>query len=280
MYEDLEAVLNPQMAEVYLRRIGIEQAPRVAGQETLNALMFAHQCRIPFENLDVYDGKLDIQLSTGKLFEKLVLRCRGGYCFELNALFCKLLTFLGFEVRACLARVWNGQEFTPPPMHRVNLVCLEGMLHLCDVGFGGLIPAEAFPLEPGIRTDIMGECFSLEEDERFGWTLFSHAAKARAPLISFNPGNLPEVDFIAPNYYCSHAPDSRFVGNRIVNLRTPRGSVQLFGSRFKLVRDGVTAEEMTVPSRQDLIALLRNRFGIDAEGLGPSAFSDLPGALS
>ncbi|MDR0718898.1 MAG: arylamine N-acetyltransferase, partial [Treponema sp.] len=72
MFEDLEAGLSPQMTEAYLHRIGIETAPRTAGKAELDALILAHQYHVPFENLDIHDGRLDIQLATEKLFDKLV----------------------------------------------------------------------------------------------------------------------------------------------------------------------------------------------------------------
>jgi N-hydroxyarylamine O-acetyltransferase len=276
MFEDPEAGLSPRMAEAYLRRIGIDAAPRTAGKAELDALIFAHQYHVPFENLDICDRRLDIDLATEKLFDKLVIRRRGGYCFELNSLFHKLLRALGFDARACLARVHSGRNFTPLPLHRITLVRLDGTLHFCDVGFGGLMPAEALPLAPGLRNDAAGGNFSLEENKRRWWTLLLHtgkpggktpgaepAASAGEPVISFNTEELPEVYFIAPNYYCAHAPDSRFVTSRVVNLRIPGGSAQLFDKRFKVIRGGVVEEETTVESRRDLLALLNARFGIN-----------------
>ena len=49
-------------------------------------LIRLHRCyatHVPFENIDVYNDK-DISLKTEDLFDKIVTRHRGGYCFEMN----------------------------------------------------------------------------------------------------------------------------------------------------------------------------------------------------
>lgn len=54
--------------------------------EALRTLHLAHNCAIPFENLDVLLPR-EIQLDETALEEKLLYARRGGYCFELNGLF-------------------------------------------------------------------------------------------------------------------------------------------------------------------------------------------------
>ncbi|EGP6150975.1 N-hydroxyarylamine O-acetyltransferase, partial [Salmonella enterica] len=51
--------------------------------EALRTLHLAHNCAIPFENLDVLLPR-EIQLDETALEEKLLYARRGGYCFELN----------------------------------------------------------------------------------------------------------------------------------------------------------------------------------------------------
>ncbi|MDR1909537.1 MAG: arylamine N-acetyltransferase [Spirochaetaceae bacterium] len=271
--QEHDDALSPRMAELYLERVGVDAA--AADKDFLDRLIFAHQCSVPFENIDVYDGGLDIHLTTEKLFDKLVLRRRGGYCFELNGLFRRLLDALGFETRSCLARVLMGRDIVPPPLHRVTLADLGGRLYFCDVGFGGPMPAAAIPLGPGIHADAEGGRFSLEEDRRGWWTLFSHSGGEPSPLISLETADRPEVDFLAPSYYCSHAPESYFVGSRIANLRRPGGSAQLSGTRFKLVRKGAPPEESTAETPESLAALLQDHFGINVQGEG-IVFRDAP----
>src|SRR5262245_39731528 len=78
--------------------------------ETLRALHVAHLLAVPFENLNIGMG-WPIVLDRDALFEKIVLRRRGGFCYELNGLFAALLRALGFDVTllsAGVARAGGG----------------------------------------------------------------------------------------------------------------------------------------------------------------------------
>ena len=69
--------------DAYLRRIQYigETAPAV---DTLKALHHAQLYTIPFENFDIQVGR-GVSLEAEKIFEKLVHKRRGGYCFEFDA---------------------------------------------------------------------------------------------------------------------------------------------------------------------------------------------------
>ncbi len=80
----------------YLNRIGYH-GPREPTIETLRALHLAHLLAVPFENLSIGIGE-PIVLDQAALFDKIVLRRRGGFCYELNGMFAALLRALGFDV--------------------------------------------------------------------------------------------------------------------------------------------------------------------------------------
>src|SRR5439155_12169680 len=82
--------------DAYLERIGYA-GPREPGFETLAALHRAHMLSVPFENLDIHLGRR-LVLDREANFEKIVVRHRGGWCYELNGLFALLLERLGFRV--------------------------------------------------------------------------------------------------------------------------------------------------------------------------------------
>jgi N-hydroxyarylamine O-acetyltransferase len=87
----------------YLERIGLGEGADLADVHR------AHAVSIPFEGLDPYVG-LPVSLEPGAIAEKLVIRRRGGYCFEQNLLLSAALEALGFEVELFLARVVLGAQ--------------------------------------------------------------------------------------------------------------------------------------------------------------------------
>ncbi len=68
--------------ETYLNRINFGGSTDVC-PDTLTRLHHAHFYTFPFENFDVLLGR-GISLDPQVVFNKLVLKKRGGYCFELN----------------------------------------------------------------------------------------------------------------------------------------------------------------------------------------------------
>ena len=71
--------------DAYLARIGAER-PAAPTAEALRGLQVAHVLRVPFEILDIVIGR-PISLELPAMYDKIVVRRRGGFCYELNGLF-------------------------------------------------------------------------------------------------------------------------------------------------------------------------------------------------
>src|SRR5512145_3494995 len=89
--------------EAYLARIGYD-GPLAVDPQVLRDLHRAHLLAVPFENLDIHHGRR-IELGLDSIYDEIVRRRRGGFCYELNGLFAWLLERLGFELQRHSARV-------------------------------------------------------------------------------------------------------------------------------------------------------------------------------
>ena len=120
--------------QAYLERINYH-GTLTPSLQTLRELHLAHLLTVPFENLSVHH-KEQIVLQDDALFNKIVMRRRGGFCYELNGLFSALLRALGFKVEMLSAGVTrpNG-GFGPEFDHMMLMVTLDERW-LVDVGFG------------------------------------------------------------------------------------------------------------------------------------------------
>ena len=106
----------------------------------LSGLIHAFQTHIPFEDLDSSLLGESIRLDIPGLFDKLILRRRGGFCFELNGFFEQLLRDLGYDGFSVFCRIVRGRDYIPPCTHRGIIVKLDQTRSYCDVGFGGPSP--------------------------------------------------------------------------------------------------------------------------------------------
>ena len=97
--------MDQRQVDAYLDRIGASRPGRPTA-DGLQKLHAAHLLAVPFENLSIHLGE-PIRLDEDGLFDKLVARNRGGFCYELNGAFAALLSGLDFDVTLLAARVFS-----------------------------------------------------------------------------------------------------------------------------------------------------------------------------
>jgi len=264
--------------DAYLRRIGMER-PRQLTKEYLDELVLAHQCSVPFENLDIYDLHKPISIVPRDIFDKVVTRRRGGYCFELNGLFVLLLQALGYDAYSCPCRVLREATATPNPVrHRGNIIRLDGKYLFCDVGFGGPMPPATVALEDGARQIVQGETYWFERNSEFWWTLM-RLTKGKteigmggavpddevreAPVLMVSQAQWEAVDFILPNEACSVGPNASFARERIVNVKRKDGHISLRGNMLTTVKNG--QRERREVTEEESLALIRDELKLIVE---------------
>jgi len=258
--------------DAYLVRIGY-RGPREVTAGTLRALHRAHMGSVPFENLDIHAGR-PILLEEGALFDKIVGRRRGGFCYELNGLFSALLQELGFRVTRLSAGVLKEDgSFGPDFAHMVLLVELKDRW-LADVGFG-----DSF-CEP-LLLDVRGHqvrdarVYRVTHDGTQG-TMLSHGDGTATPKgYRFDFGGHSFADYAAMCQYHQTSPESPFTRKRVCSRATQAGRITLSGTRLIITEHGRRQEREL--SEADWDRALMEHFGIDAAGLVPRARPTRPG---
>ena len=242
----------------FLERIGY-RGPIDPSAETLRRLHVAHLLTVPFENLSIHAGE-PIILKDEALFQKIVERGRGGFCYELNGLFAALLRALGFRVEMLSAGVMNrAGEFGPEFDHMALLVTLEERW-LADVGFGDsfvepLLLDEREKQAQGpsaYRIDDDGDRLVLmRRDGGGGW-----AAQYRFGLE-------PHIyaDYAGMCQYHQTSPESHFTRGRVCSRLTTGGRVTISGSRL-ITTSGNQRQERELAGEEEFAAALREHFGI------------------
>lgn len=266
MYEELYTPL-PDVTP-YWKRLRLDP-PTAPDRKTLDAIIFAHQCEIPFENLDTTEFGLPISLAPADIYEKLLLQSRGGCCFELNGLFNNLLTACGYDAVPCLGRSAMGTDYVQPIMHRGTLVRMDGQTLFCDVGFGGPMPAGALPLVDGGVFTLRGQSFRIERQGGPWWLISYFRGGADAdlehdepwPILVFSETPSDPVDFVPLSHFSATHPNSVLSWRRTVNRRTPTGSVNIKNDVLTLV-DGKEKFTKKVESEDEFHRLLKEHFGI------------------
>ncbi len=237
---------------------------------TLQTLHEAHLLSVPFENLSIHNGE-PIILQEQSLYDKIVRRQRGGFCYELNGLFAWLLRQIGFQVTLLSAETTNGDGSFSPDFDHLTLLAhqLAGADWLADVGFGDSF-RQPMRLEPGREgSEMDGRKYRLQRDSsesqgnrpRDYWTVqqFDKGKWHSQYRFTLEPRALS--DFEPMCHYNQTSPESYFTQKRICTLATLAGRITLSDLRLITTRHG-QRDERTLESEEEYREILAEQFGI------------------
>jgi len=244
----------------YLHRIQVNKTENPSSS-FLSKLQEQHLLTVTFENLDIHQGN-KIVLDEDRIYQKIAIGGRGGFCYELNGLFCWLLRSLGFAVSMASARVYlpTKERFSPEFDHMVLLVDL-GKTYLVDVGFGDSF-RKPIALPDGKSEDVSGsyrlrpfasgqDTYILQKRDDNDWqTVYSFTKHPR--VLS---------DFEKMNDFNQSSPESHFTQQTICSIATRNGRVSL-SDDFLTITDGSSKKKIEVFSQKDFKQKLRDHFGI------------------
>jgi N-hydroxyarylamine O-acetyltransferase len=243
--------------------------------DTLRALHRRHMLTVPFENLAIHLQQ-PISLGAEALFEKIVVRRRGGFCYELNAAFAALLRGLGYQVAYLSARVAReGGGYSPEFDHLALLVNLMGAGQgrtgdrifgsgpdrwLADVGFGDSFLEPLRLDEPGVQEEA-GGAYRIEAEgiHHIVWQRQGNGQWQRLYCFTLQPRRLQ--DFAGMCRYHQTSPESGFTQRRICTQATPSGRITLSDTRFITTDHGKKVEQ-PVTGELQFRNLLKERFGL------------------
>lgn len=246
----------------YLERIGIEGLPEPT-PETLCRIQTAHLQTVPYENLDILMHR-PISLAPEALYDKIVLRRRGGYCFEVNELLAWLLRELGYSVTDLFARFLRGESSRPMRRHHVLAVrCPDADgAYLVDVGVGSGSPNRPVRITEGEVLYDGSAVYRLTTDPLDGWLLSEQKDDTWQPVYSFSEERNEAVDFVTTSFWCEYAKESIFNKAPMVSLRTPNGRRTLDGDEARIF-DGLSVSTRKLKDPAEQAQILKEWFGID-----------------
>lgn len=215
---------HSDIVDHYLRALDLHRSN--LDFDFLTELVRRHVATFAFSSVACRLGE-DLPLDFESLFDRIVVRRRGGYCFEQNGFLYEVLERLGFAPTLYLARVIYNQDIHPGLTHRISVVEHDGKRFVLDVGFGPLGPrvpvlisdeesvdgnrvfrvSERNPGEFHMQVRKDGDFFSLYRFE------FSRYGQADCELGHFYSHRHPKASFV------NHLVVSRILEDEIRSLR-------------------------------------------------------------
>jgi N-hydroxyarylamine O-acetyltransferase len=250
-----------EFVDGYLDRIELPLIPSVDA-DSLMLLQTNHLRHVPYENLDILEGDVPLNLDVDYLWDKIVRRKRGGICYEQNILFAAVLEKLGFKVRRMAAHdpLLGANEFD----HMFLLVDFPMLEEtwVSDVGFEDNFFAPIkfrsdtwqSDLRDMLKVDSMGHgVYDLVRRNSIG---------DEDALYEFNLSQHSDADYKPRCDYFATDPRSPLKRGPVISIDAPGGRKHLTRDKFRHFIDG---EEFSVDVRnqEHFDLLLRDEFGLE-----------------
>ena len=193
-------MLSLQQLHQYGQRIDYPLTSMALSVSLLNDLIWQHVSHIPFEGLAPHLGEAMDITNLSAIFEKLIVKRRGGWCYEMNALFFHVLEALGFDVGygnigLTQALALTATEQSGQMRNGMDWQLMKAAQSYCyRAGFGG----------------------HIEDQYRFVRT---HSSLTLADLVPFQQ-------------HMMTSPTSPFVKHRIVKIATETGFKKLLDDTY------------------------------------------------
>lgn len=200
------------LVDEYLGDLGLERQP--PSLSALTEIVRRHVSRYPFASIGPR-LRDDLPIDPPSLLDRIVVRRRGGYCFEQNGLLFVVLEQLGYPVRLQMARVLLSGNPHPGLTHRVTRARVDDTEYLVDVGFGPQGPPFPVRMDGTTSTDgryrvaRVGDVdFRLETRDGDTWLV----------LYRFDDVPYGQADAELGHFYSHRHPEAAFV-NALVASR-------------------------------------------------------------
>ncbi|WP_282119131.1 arylamine N-acetyltransferase family protein [Ruegeria atlantica] len=225
---------------------------------TLDNLFAAQLRMVAFENIDQQLG-VPVSFDENDVFEKVVTRKRGGWCFELNSLFSWVLQEIGFQVSYLAGYVGPDKpspDQTPDHM-LLNVECDEHLL--VDVGFGGAM-STPIPLEP--FTGLQQPYNISLTAQRDGFVEYSESAGGGETGYWFTQESVEPSVFQSASRHLQTDPNSPFLRTLTAQRRYTNRHIILRGLVMRTI-DTMGIREETISTPKELVDCLKYDFGLN-----------------
>ncbi len=250
-------MLRSEMVDEYLRVLGLHNY--TLDYEFLCELVQRHVATFAFSSVGCLLGD-NLPLDFDSLFNRIVVRRRGGYCFEQNGLLYEVLKELGFSPELYLARVTYNQDNHPGLTHRISTIEHEGQRYVLDVGFGSLGPRVPVRMSESETRDG-DRVFRVKERCSGKYHVQILKENAFFSLYRFELAQYGQSDCELGHFYSHRHPDAAFVNHLVASRILANEIRSLRDLEYWVIRK---SKKQTTPinTSQQLMQILVEELGV------------------
>lgn len=239
------------------QRLGLRLS-ELNGLEGANTLCKAMVSSIPFENVDVLSG-VAINDETSHLYQKLILSCRGGVCFELNNFLFELLTHCGYRAYRVAARMFVEGELRDEANHIAIVVELDGCKFIADVGDARAM-CQVIPMDGTFGFEHLGITHQIKPIGNDSYQLWLYDDSGDSPRYQFIDKPYQRIDFKEAIAFIEFDERSIFTKQWVVSKL--QGDTRIALSDEHIARTSNRGKTITPYYPNERSVLLAGLFGI------------------
>lgn len=270
MYEDYYQPLTKEQLKKYFERIGLEyNKDEKLDRNYLERIIKAQLRHIPFDDADVWANGAWPSLAIPDLYHKIIEQKRGGYCYELNSLFNRLLLDLGFDCYLVIIHLYRPDIKFNAPAHCGIIATIDGKKHFVDVGYGGPVPdgcVEFGGKEDNGHKQYMDGVYTIIGSKSPDGTYL--------PRFKFKDMPCDPVELVPLNFHTSQRPDTIFRHSLELNLRSDNGFAEVHNTNLKVMKNGVL-EERVLNTKEEAREVAEKIFTIPSDVFPVKDFEEL-----
>ena len=246
-----------EMVEKYLQVLNLHG--RELNFEFLSDIATRHVATFAFSSVGCQVGD-DLPLDFESLYQRIVIKRRGGYCFEQNGLLCEVLEELGFSPKLFLGRVIHNQDTHPGLTHRITMIEYEDQQYVLDVGFGFLGPSLPIPMS-GVESNDGRRTFRIAEHRSGEHHMQVFKDGDFFSLYRFELARYGQADCELGHFFSHQHPKANFVNHLVVSLIKENESRSLVDLKYRIIRQSSTRSQEVCDS-EVLRRILVDELGI------------------
>lgn len=252
----------------YLSRLDLEAEAVPTTVEGLQHLLTAQMRALPYETIEGFLGVAD--RDPAAVWRTIVHGRRGGQDEQLNGLFGKALSALGFAFLPVVARVGVEQIRNRSQAHLVTVVSIDGQCWLADSGFSAGAPFGLVNLVTRGPQYIGGNVFRVTTNSRSGdgWlgdlVLERKCGEQWQALYGIDHVAMRDPGSAATQVQCMRRATLPPVVDLDVNITSARGRAFLRNREVSCLDRGVETR-WTVLSAPEMRSVLGDIFGLSLD---------------
>lgn len=246
-----------EMVENYLQILNLHG--RKLNYTFLRDIVTRHVATFAFSSVGCQLGD-NLPLDFESLYQRIVIECRGGYCFEQNGLLFGILEELGFSPKLFLGRVIHNKDIHPGLTHRISMIEYEGEQYVLDVGFGFTGPSLPIAMS-GIESHDGRRTFRIAEPSPGEFHMQVLKGGDFFSLYRFELARYGQADCELGHFFSHKHPEANFVNHLVVSLIGDNETRSLVDLKYWLIGQNST-QNLDISSSKELGHILVNELGL------------------